>query len=81
MIKQSKQDIYYSPSAIKTYLDKSINYAIFEIQNYCLDPISDFTRSRKLPANTLIRYIMNLSKIYLLESFVLKLLMKLMRLL
>ncbi len=61
MIKQSKQDIYYSPSTIKTYLDKSINYAIFGIQNYCLDPISDFTRSRKLPANTLIRYIMNLS--------------------
>ena len=61
MIKQSKQDIYYSPSTIKTYLDKSINYAISGIQNYCLDPISDFTRSRKLPANTLIRYIMNLS--------------------
>ncbi len=61
MIKQSKSNIYYSPSSVKMNLSKSIDFTLESIQNYCNDPVSDFTRNRKLPARTLIKCIMNFS--------------------
>lgn len=61
MIKQSKSNIYYSPSSVKMNFSKSIDFTLESIQNYCNDPVSDFTRNRKLPARTLIKCIMNFS--------------------
>lgn len=61
MMKQSKSNIYYSPNTVKRNLCKSIDFTLDGIQNYCNDPVSNFTRNRKLPARTLIECIMNFS--------------------
>ena len=61
MLNHSKSNIYYSPSKIKKNLNKSIDFTLQGIQNYCLDPVSNFTRNRKLSARTLIKCIMNFS--------------------
>ena len=61
MLNHSKSNIYYSPSKIKKNLNKSIDFTLQGIQNYCLDPVSNFTRNRKLSARTLIECIMNFS--------------------
>lgn len=61
MLNQSKSNIYYSPSIIKNNLDKSIDFTLEGIQNYCYDPVSNFTRNRKITARTLIECIMNFS--------------------
>lgn len=42
-------------------LNKSIDFTLDSIQNYCNDPVSNFTRNRKLPAHTLIQCILNFS--------------------
>ena len=55
---QSNSIIYYSPSTIKQILDNTIDLSLEAIQNYCLDPVSNFTRLRKLPVRTLIECIM-----------------------
>ena len=60
-MKQSKHNIYYSPKEVRTILERSINTALDELKCYCNDPVSDFTRCRKLPARTLIECIMSFS--------------------
>lgn len=60
-MKQSKQNIYYSPRRIRKILDSSIDIAADNIHCYCNDPVSNFTRNRKLSVRTLIRCIMNFS--------------------
>lgn len=49
MMNQSNSSIYYSPSKIKQILDNTIDLSLEAIQNYCFDPVSNFTRLRKLP--------------------------------
>lgn len=61
MLKHSKSNIYYSPGKIKKNLNKSIDFTLEGIQNYCLDPVSNFTRNRRLSARTLVECIMNFS--------------------
>lgn len=61
MMNHSKSNIYYSPGKIKKILNKSIDFTLDGIHCYCVDPISNFTRNRKLPARTLIECIMNFS--------------------
>ena len=60
-MKQLKRNIYYSPRRIRKILDSSIDIAADSIQCYCNDPVSNFTRNRKLSARTLIKCIMNFS--------------------
>ena len=60
-MKQSKHNIYYSPKEVRTILERSINTALDGLKCYCNDPVSDFTRCRKLPARTLIECIMSFS--------------------
>ena len=58
-MKQSKHNIYYSPKEVRTILERSIDTALDGLKGYCNDPVSDFTRCRKLPARTLIECIMS----------------------
>ena len=60
-MKQSKHNIYYSPKEVRTILERSIDTALDGLKCYCNDPVSDFTRCRKLPARTLIECIMSFS--------------------
>ena len=60
-MKQSKHNIYYSPKEVRTILERSIDTALDGLKGYCNDPVSDFTRCRKLPARTLIECIMSFS--------------------
>lgn len=60
MNNQSKSNIYYSPGTIKN-LSRFIDFILDGIRNYCNDPISNFTRNRKLHARTLIECIINFS--------------------
>lgn len=60
-MKQSKHNIYYSPKEVRTILERSIDTALDGLKSYCNDPVSDFTRCRKLPARTLIECIMSFS--------------------
>lgn len=60
-MKQSKHNIYYSPEKVRTILERSIDVALDGLKCYCNDPVSDFTRCRKLPARTLIECIMSFS--------------------
>lgn len=61
MNNQSKSNIYYSPGTIKKNLSRFIDFILDGIRNYCNDPISNFTRNRKLHARTLIECIINFS--------------------
>lgn len=58
MISHSISNIYYSPRQIRTLLNRSIDFALENIQCYCYDPASNFSRKRKLPARTLIESIL-----------------------
>lgn len=60
-MKQSKHNIYYSPKKVRAILERSIDTALDGLKGYCNDPVSDFTRCRKLPARTLIECIMSFS--------------------
>ena len=64
-MKQSKHNIYYSPKEVRTILERSIDTALDGLKGYCNDPVSDFTRCRKLPARTLIECIMSFFKLLL----------------
>lgn len=61
MMKHSNSNIYYSPKKIKKILNQSIDFTLEGIQCFCHDPISNFTRERKLPARTLIDSILSFS--------------------
>lgn len=52
---------YYHPNALFKRLNTFIDHASDSIACYCNDPVSNFTRNRKLPAATLIRLILNFS--------------------
>ena len=60
-MKQSKHSIYYSPTKVRTILGRSIDVALDSLKCYCNDPVSNFTRYRKLPACTLFVCIMSFS--------------------
>ena len=57
-MKQSKHNIYYSPTKVRTILKRSTDVALDNLKCYCNDPVSNFTRCRKLPARTLFECIM-----------------------
>ena len=61
MMKLFKPNIYFSPDQIKNFFNDSINFTLENIQCYCNDPVSDFTRDRLLPARTLIDCILSFS--------------------
>ena len=60
-MKQSKHNIYYSPTKVRTILGCSIDVAIDSLKCYCNDPVSNFTRCRKIRARTLFKCIMSFS--------------------
>lgn len=47
----------YTPNSIISRLFTCISMVSDSIACYCLDPVSDFTRRRKLPADVLIQYL------------------------
>ena len=49
----------YTPDLIRHYLDKVIFHYSHNYIGYCLDPVSNFTRNRKMNLETLIRFIIN----------------------
>ncbi|MDO4271985.1 MAG: IS4 family transposase [Candidatus Saccharibacteria bacterium] len=53
--------LFFSPSTIKNRLYKAIDYVSHNVQSYCFDPISNFTRKRKLSCADVIRYSIRLS--------------------
>ena len=55
-MKQSKHNIYYSPTKVRTILKRSTDVALDNMK--CNDPVSNFHRCRKLPARTLFECIM-----------------------
>ena len=57
----SNNNYYYSPSTIYAALEKSISSVSENIACYSADPVSDFTRNRKLGCSELIHYILHLS--------------------
>ena len=61
MMNLFKPNIYFSPDQIKNFFNDSINFTLENIQCYCNDPVSDFTRDRLLPARTLIDCILSFS--------------------
>lgn len=52
---------YYSPSSIRTGLDRSIKTVSDNIACYCTDPGIDFTRNRKMGCTDLLYYLILLS--------------------
>ena len=48
------------PDKILNVFNRSIKMACSNIACYCNDPVSDFTRKRKLPAETLIHFIVQM---------------------
>ena len=60
-MKRSKHNICYSPKKVRTILERSIGVALDSLKCYCNDPVSNFTRCRKIPARTLIECIMSFS--------------------
>ena len=61
MMKLFKPNIYFSPDQIRNFLNDPINFTLENIQCYCNDPVSDFTRNRLLSARTLIDCILSFS--------------------
>ena len=57
----SNNNYYYSVSTIYSALEKSISSVSENIACYSADPVSDFTRNRKLGCSELIHYILHLS--------------------
>lgn len=50
---------YYSPKWLSHRLDDVINSTVDSIQCFCVDPVSNFTRSRILTPDTLIKFILS----------------------
>lgn len=50
-------DLPYSPDYVVSILNRRIDDIVNNIGCYCTDPVSDFTRSRKLPCDTLMKLI------------------------
>lgn len=48
------------PDKILNVFNRSIKMVCSNIACYCNDPVSDFTRKRKLPAETLIHFIVQM---------------------
>ena len=57
----SNNNYYYFASTIYSALEKSISSVSENIACYSADPVSDFTRNRKLGCSELIHYILHLS--------------------
>lgn len=49
-----------SPQDVGNILDRCIHMVTSNIACYCLDPVSDFTRKRKLPSEILIHFVMQM---------------------
>ena len=60
-MKLFKPNIYFSPDQIRNFLNDPINFTLENIQCYCNDPVSDFTRNRLLSTRTLIDCILSFS--------------------
>ena len=57
MINLNTTDTFYSPDYVMAKLEHAISIVVDNISCYSSDPISDFSRSRKLPADTLIKFL------------------------
>ena len=57
----SNHNYFYSLSTIRSALERAISSVSDNISCYCADPVSDFTRNRKLCCSDLIHYILHLS--------------------
>ena len=57
----SNNNYFYSASTIRSALERAISSVSDNIACYCADPVSDFTRNRKLNCSDLIHYILHLS--------------------
>ena len=57
----SNNNYFYSLSTIRSALERAISSVSDNISCYCADPVSDFTRNRKLNCSDLIHYILHLS--------------------
>ena len=57
----SNNTYFYSASTIRSALERAISSVSDNIACYCADPVSDFTRNRKLNCSDLIHYILHLS--------------------
>ena len=57
----SNNNYYYSASTVHSVLEKAISSVSENIACYSSDPVSDFTRNRKLSCSNLIHYILHLS--------------------
>ena len=51
----------YSPDYVVSILNERIGDIAESIGCYCADPVSDFTRSRKLPCDVLMKLIIQLT--------------------
>ena len=60
-MKQSKHNTYYSPTKVRTILGCSIDVALDSLKCDCNNPVSNFTRCRKIPARTLFECVMSFS--------------------
>lgn len=47
----------YSPGAVRRHLNDAVNFVCSSIGCYCSSPGIDFTRRRKLPADDLIKFL------------------------
>ena len=57
----SNNTYFYSASTIRSALERAISSVSDNIACYCADPVSDFTRNRKLNCSDIIHYILHLS--------------------
>ena len=57
----SNNNYYYSASTVHAALEKAVSSLSENIACYSSDPVSDFTRNRKLNCSNLIHYILHLS--------------------
>ena len=57
----SNNNYYYSASTVHSALEKAVSSLSENIACYSSDPVSDFTRNRKLNCSNLIHYILHLS--------------------
>ena len=55
------KNYFYSPSTIKSFLVKSIDTTVSNIGCYSKSPGIDFTRTRKIPADTLLKFILQMT--------------------
>lgn len=60
MSNKNTKNTYYSPKWISCRLDNVIDSTVDSIKCFCVDPTSNFTRSRILTPKTLIKFILGL---------------------